>query len=62
MPQNIFELPPRLDTTDPIDRKEEKLISIIPKDKKRYYEMREIIDSVFDEKSVYIATHFLMNV
>ena len=53
MPQNIFELPPRLDTTDPIDRKEEKLISIIPKDKKRSYEMREIIDSVFDENTFF---------
>ena len=58
MPQNIFELPPRLDTTDPIDRKEEKLISIIPKDKKRSYEMREIIDSVFDENTFFEITKF----
>ena len=58
MPQNIFELPPRLDTTDPIDRKEEKLISIIPKDKKRSYEMREIIDSVFDVNTFFEITKF----
>ena len=58
MPQNIFELPPRLDTTDPIDRREEKLISIIPKDKKRSYEMREIIDSVFDENTFFEITKF----
>ena len=58
MPQNIFELPPRLDTTDPIDRREEKLISIIPKDKKRSYEMREIINLVFDENTFFEITKF----
>ena len=35
MPQNIHEAPDRKDNDDPIDRIDEKLESIIPKDRKK---------------------------
>ena len=52
-PQNIYELSERITCEDSIDRKEEELIGIIPKDRKRSYEMRDIINLVFDKNSFF---------
>ena len=57
-PQNIYELSERITCEDPIDRKEEELIGIIPKDRKRSYEMRDIINLVFDKNSFFEITQF----
>ena len=56
MPQNIYELPLRQETGDPVDRKDEDLLSMIPKDRQKSYEMREIIKKVFDEDSFFEIT------
>ena len=53
MPSNVWEVPPRKENDDPEDRKEEKLISLIPKDRKAPYEVREIIDLVLDKESFF---------
>jgi len=57
-PQNKYELNERITCEDPIDRKEEELIKIIPKDRKRSYEMRDIINLVFDKNSFFEMTQF----
>ena len=58
LPQNIYELSEKVDCNDPIDRKEEELLSIIPKDRKRSYEMRDIVKLVFDKDSFFEMTKF----
>lgn len=57
-PQNKYELTDRIKCDDPIERQEEELISIIPKDRKRSYEMRDIVNLVFDKNSFFEMTKY----
>ena len=43
----------RLETNDPTDRKDEKLLSIVPRDKAKAYNMRRIVESVADKGTVF---------
>lgn len=43
----------RTECDDPVDRTEESLISIVPKDGKKVYNMRRILEPVFDKGSVF---------
>ena len=58
MPQNIYEISERIDCDDPVERQEEELLSIIPKDRKRSYEMRDIVRLVFDKDSFFEMTKY----
>jgi propionyl-CoA carboxylase beta chain len=49
LPQNNLEEPPRISSTDPPDRREEKLNSIVPDDSRKPYDMRDVIALVVDE-------------
>lgn len=51
MPQNVYEQPPRAQTGDPADRAEDALLDIVPPERRRAYNMRRIIDLVFDTGS-----------
>ncbi len=53
MPQNVWELPPVVDCDDPVDRCEEKLLSIVPEQRRRAYNMRQLIKLVVDSESVF---------
>ncbi len=53
MPQNVWEMPPYRSTGDPPDRREEELISIVPKDRMKPYNMRRVIKLVFDRGSFF---------
>lgn len=53
MPQNVWELPPVIDCDDPVDRCEEKLLSIVPEQRRRAYNMRQLIKLVVDTDSVF---------
>ncbi len=53
LPSNVDELAPRLTPTDPVERKDESLLSIVPREPRRVYQMRQIIDSVFDLDSFF---------
>jgi acetyl-CoA carboxylase carboxyltransferase component len=53
LPDNAWELPPIIAATDPADRREEDLISIVPHDRRKPYKVRRILDSVFDAGSVF---------
>ena len=57
-PQNVYELTPKIECNDPHDREEEALLSIIPKERQKSYEMRDIIDLVFDKESFFEMTKF----
>ena len=58
MPQNIHEAPERILSSDPIDRIDEILESIVPKDRKKTYEMREIIKSIADDNDFFEMTNY----
>ncbi|MDG1210925.1 MAG: carboxyl transferase domain-containing protein, partial [Paracoccaceae bacterium] len=53
LPSNVYELAPVSLCNDPVDRREERLLEIIPKERRRAYDMRRIIKSVMDEGSVF---------
>jgi len=44
---------PRLTPADPVDRRDESLLSIVPREAKQVYAMRRILDSVCDKGSVF---------
>jgi acetyl-CoA carboxylase carboxyltransferase component len=51
LPQSVFEVPVRQANDDPVDRADESLLSIVPRDVRRPFEMRKIIRSVTDTGS-----------
>ncbi|MCL4186499.1 MAG: propionyl-CoA carboxylase [Rhodobacteraceae bacterium] len=53
MPQNVWELPPLGHADDPVGRREEELLAIVPRRRSRAYDMRRIISLVADAGSVF---------
>lgn len=53
LPQNVWEMPPCLPSDDPIDRADEELASIVPRDRRHPYDMRRILKGVFDRDSLF---------
>lgn len=53
MPQSVHELPPVVPCSDPVDRRDEGLLSIVPRDRRRPYDMRRLIEMVVDRGSVF---------
>lgn len=53
LPTNVWELPPEVPCADPIDRCDEGLLSIVPKDRRRPYSMKKLIDHVVDRNSFF---------
>ena len=53
LPSSVWELPPRGPRLDDPERREDWLISAIPKDKRKAYSMRKIIEAVMDKGSFF---------
>jgi len=53
LPSNVYELPPRGPREDDPNRREDWLISAIPRDTRKVYQMRKIIDALVDEGSFF---------
>lgn len=53
LPSNVYQLPPRINSADDVDRKEEELLSIIPRSKRKTYDSRKILKLVFDHDSLF---------
>ncbi len=53
MPSNVWEAPPEVAGTDPVDRCDEELLSIVPKDRRKPYNMRKLIGHIVDRGSVF---------
>ncbi len=53
LPSSTYEIPKRIKNNDPIDRKDNWLISAIPKNRRHSYEIRPIIESVTDKNSFF---------
>ncbi len=53
LPQNVWQLPPALPAADPAERREESLLSIIPRERRQPYNMRKLIAQIVDRDSVF---------
>jgi len=48
LPASVHELPPVYACDDPLDRREEELLSIVPRERRRAYDVRRVIELVVD--------------
>jgi acetyl-CoA carboxylase carboxyltransferase component len=53
MPSSVYEMPPVVACSDPAERREEELLSIIPRDRRRHFPVRQIIEMVLDQGSFF---------
>ncbi len=53
LPQNVWALPPRVPCSDPVDRREASLLSIVPRERRQPYNMRKLISLIVDRESVF---------
>ena len=53
MPDNVWEMPPRTEPAEDSDRRDERLLSIIPRDRKKRYDPHVILQGVFDRDSFF---------
>ena len=59
MPQNVWELPPRAEPTDNPNRRDEELLSAVPRERKKSYNPYAILKHVFDRDSIFeITPHY----
>ncbi|MEM7781162.1 MAG: carboxyl transferase domain-containing protein [Pseudomonadota bacterium] len=53
MPEHVGQLARRTKPADPVDRREEELLSLVPRDPKQVYSMRRAMDLVLDQGTVF---------
>jgi acetyl-CoA carboxylase carboxyltransferase component len=53
LPDNVWDAPPVVASTDSADRREDELLSIVPRDERKTYRMRRVLELVFDRGSVF---------
>jgi acetyl-CoA carboxylase carboxyltransferase component len=53
LPPSAWEAPPLLAPSDPAGRREEELLSVVPRERRRTYRMRRVLELVFDRGSVF---------
>ena len=53
LPPNVWEAPPATSASDPAERREEELLSIVPRDPRRPYKMRRVLEHVLDRGSAF---------
>jgi propionyl-CoA carboxylase beta chain len=63
LPQNNLELPPKVETSDPHDRMDLELDSIVPANPNKPYDMREVIKRTVDDGEFFeVQEHFAKNI
>jgi propionyl-CoA carboxylase beta chain len=63
LPSNNLEDPPRRNTPDPWDRREESLNSIVPEDPLKPYDIKDVLHAVVDEHYFFeVHEHFAKNI
>lgn len=59
LPSSVFELPPRAEPEDDPERREEALLSIVPRDRRRPHDARKLVELVVDRGSLFeTGRHF----
>lgn len=59
LPSSVWDTPPVRDSDDDPGRRDEELLSIVPRERRKVYDMRRILELVFDAGSVFeVGRHF----
>jgi acetyl-CoA carboxylase carboxyltransferase component len=58
LPNNAWEMPPRTDPTDAPGRRDEELLSVMPRDRRRTYDPKKLIGHVVDRDSLFELTPY----
>jgi acetyl-CoA carboxylase carboxyltransferase component len=53
LPSSIWQRTPRYQVDDPVDRQEQALLSIVPRDSNTGFDMRHILHMIFDQGSIF---------
>ncbi|HEY2636048.1 MAG TPA: carboxyl transferase domain-containing protein, partial [Solirubrobacteraceae bacterium] len=53
LPGSVWEAPPVVAAADPVDRRSEELLSLVPREPRRPYDVRRLLDLVCDAGSVF---------
>lgn len=53
MPQSVWDQPVRSEPVDDPNRREEELISVLPRDKRKMYSIRKLISLIMDKDSIF---------
>jgi acetyl-CoA carboxylase carboxyltransferase component len=53
LPQNVWQPPPRIESDDSVERRDESLLSVIPRDRRQMYQIREVIHAIVDAESFF---------
>jgi acetyl-CoA carboxylase carboxyltransferase component len=53
LPSNVWETPPVASSSDNRDRREPDLLSLVPRDRRKPYKVRRLLEAVFDRASVF---------
>jgi len=53
LPTSVWELPPRTAAQDDPERREEELLSLVPRDRRKPHDVRRLLDLVLDRGSVF---------
>lgn len=53
LPTNVWQLPPVVPCTDPVDRREDELVRIVPRDPRKPYNMKKTIELIVDRDSLF---------
>lgn len=53
LPQNVWQTPPRVENADPVDRADESLLTVIPRNRRQVYQVREVIEGIVDVHSFF---------
>tara|TARA_B110000438_G_C15788008_1_gene639333 strand:- start:497 stop:2038 length:1542 start_codon:yes stop_codon:yes gene_type:complete len=56
LPSNVWEMAPRIDSGDDPERREESLLSAIPRNKRKAYNAYKILDAILDRESFFELT------
>ncbi|MCM2561656.1 propionyl-CoA carboxylase [Lutimaribacter sp. EGI FJ00015] len=53
MPQNVWSAPPFVETHDPADRRDDRLLSLVPRSRRQPYSMHKLMSIIADEGSTF---------
>ena len=53
LPANVWQSAPVAECDDPLDRREEELLSLVPRNRRRAYKMRRLVELVVDHGSLF---------
>ncbi len=53
LPSSVYQRTPRYQVDDPVDRQEQALLSIVPRDSNTGFDMRAVLQMIFDTDSVF---------